>query len=269
MTPLAHKLAKQLVIPPKDRQWFWRANGDSLRRMMTDVHCFEASAVLNMVGELQTQVRKLSEGAADKFFGQRCFLPAPKTWLEFYVQEVRQRMALLLTDTDDGWARVDVFMDGEETAAGHLGKISLVDGTYNCIGEQIAVPNEFLVALPDGRAWWKFLGLCHYLLVIINTPRIIGRRQHMPHRGLERKLTKKMGRGKFPLHAWTEIKLEVAKPTEIDDGEPHEAHLTGRRALHFCRAHLRIRNGKMEYVTSHWRGDPAIGIKQSRYKLVA
>lgn len=91
----------------------------------------------------------------------------------------------------------------------------------------------------------------------------------MPHRKVERELTKAFGLGKFPLRAWTELRLTVAKPAEIDDGESHEAHLTGRRALHFCRKHIRIRNGKLEYVSAHWRGDPALGIKQTRYKLRA
>ena len=104
-------------------------------------------------------------------------------------------------------------------------------------------------------------------MILINSPHIIGRRQHMPHAGLERQLTRGLAGGKFPLHAWTEIKLQVAKPVEIDDGEPHEAHLTGRRALHFVRKHIRIRLGQLEYVSAHWRGDPSIGIKRSRYTV--
>lgn len=90
----------------------------------------------------------------------------------------------------------------------------------------------------------------------------------MPHRGLERALIANQKLvGKFPLHAWTEIKLHVTPPKEAE-GE-HEAHLTGERALHFCRAHLRIRLGRLEVVKAHWRGNPAIGIKQSRYTVTA
>lgn len=105
-------------------------------------------------------------------------------------------------------------------------------------------------------------------LAMINTPRIIGRRQYMPHAGLQRRLAAAKGMvGKFPLHAWTEIKLEVRPPEEAGDAE-HQTYLTGEKALHFCRAHLRVRLGKLEYVRSHWRGNPALGIKQSRYTLV-
>ncbi|GLK86659.1 hypothetical protein GCM10017653_47290 [Ancylobacter defluvii] len=105
-------------------------------------------------------------------------------------------------------------------------------------------------------------------LAFINTPRIIGRRQHMPHRSLERKLVAQRAVvGKFPLHAWTEIKLHVTPPEDLSDELSHEAHLTGERALHFCRAHLRIRLGKLEVVRGHWRGDAALGIRRSRYVL--
>jgi hypothetical protein len=104
-------------------------------------------------------------------------------------------------------------------------------------------------------------------LALINTPRIIGRRQHMPHQGMQRKIAagKKMV-GKFPLKAWTEIKLEVMPP--VIDGGQHEARLTGGKALHFCRAHLRIRMGHLERVSAHWRGDPSLGIKQTRYSVI-
>jgi hypothetical protein len=101
---------------------------------------------------------------------------------------------------------------------------------------------------------------------VINTPKIIMRQQHMPHRGLQRDLIK-AGKvnGKYPLHAWTEILLRV-RPPEVSEGD-HEAHLTGARALHFVRKHIRIRLGKLEYVSAHWRGDASIGIKRSRYRV--
>ena len=106
------------------------------------------------------------------------------------------------------------------------------------------------------------------LLAIINTPRVIMRRQHMPHAGLQRALiASRRITGKYPLLAWQELQLKV-QPPDIDESD-HEAHLTGARALHFCRAHLRIRLGRLELVSAHWRGDPALGIKQTRYRVVA
>jgi hypothetical protein len=72
--------------------------------------------------------------------------------------------------------------------------------------------------------------------------------------------------GRYPLGAWNEILLHVTPPQEADDTE-HEAHLTGSRALHFVRCHLRIRLGQLELVSAHWRGDAGLGIRRSRYRL--
>lgn len=72
-----------------------------------------------------------------------------------------------------------------------------------------------------------------------------------------------------PARDWTEIKLQINKPADIDDGQPHADRVTGQRALHFCRSHLRVKRGKLEYVRSHWRGDASLGIRRSTYKVAA
>jgi hypothetical protein len=46
-----------------------------------------------------------------------------------------------------------------------------------------------------------------------------------------------------------------------------EGHLTGEKCLHFVRTFLRVRMGQLEYVDAHWRGNPALGMKRSRYRL--
>src|SRR5262249_17130991 len=108
--------------------------------------------------------------------------------------------------------------------------------------------------------------LCN--LAIINTPHIVGRIAHSPHVGLQKGLARAFKiPGKYPLQAWHEVKLRVAIPPEFS-GEKTEAHLTGERALHFCRSYLRIRLGRLELVDSHWRGNPAFGIKQTQYRVV-
>src|SRR5262249_29716721 len=105
-------------------------------------------------------------------------------------------------------------------------------------------------------------------LAIINTPHIIGRTTHLPHTGLQKHLARafKMP-GKYPLQPWHEVKLHVVVPSEFGGGEV-EGHLTGERALHLCRSYLRIRLGQLELVHSHWRGNPALGIKQTRYRVI-
>jgi len=104
-------------------------------------------------------------------------------------------------------------------------------------------------------------------LALINSPRVIGQRGHYPHGRAEREALKKAKMvGKFPLRAWTEIVLEVTAHPDVRSADPSiEMHLTGERCLHYCRTYLRVRHGVLEYVEGHWRGNPAIGIKRSRY----
>lgn len=41
------------------------------------------------------------------------------------------------------------------------------------------------------------------------------------------------------------------------------------KAYHFVRSHLRRKEGRVETVRSHWRGDPAFGIRVPHYKVSA
>lgn len=264
MTPLAHSLARRLadnVLPP-----FWVHNRDNLIRDLEDIHCFEISNALSTINTIIETSKGYALAELSSTFG---FLPSPKTWIEWR-DPSGERLAILLEDMGDNDISYGLFI-GENSYfyAGHCnfsisryaapddeGWKNLVDASFIAVFNNDY--NEMLRAVCE-RATMA--------CILINSPKIIGRRQHMPHAGLERRLTRSFGVGRFPLHAYTEILLKVSKPPEIDDGEPHEAHLTGRRALHFCRKHIRIRLGKLEYVSAHWRGDPALGIKQSRYKV--
>jgi hypothetical protein len=110
------------------------------------------------------------------------------------------------------------------------------------------------------------------LLAIINTPKVVAHKKNHPmHAGLRRKIAHATGRvGKAKFQDWTEIVLQVSARLNAH-GEPDDVGamqtLSGARALHLCRAHLRIRLGKLELVRQHWRGDPAAGISQSYYTV--
>jgi hypothetical protein len=107
------------------------------------------------------------------------------------------------------------------------------------------------------------------VLVLINSPKIVGCQQHEPHRGLARQIKQTKSMVGFHLLPWHEINLQITKPAEIADGEPHEARITGRRARHFVRKFMRVRLGRLEYVSARWRGDPALGIHQADYRVGA
>lgn len=257
MTPLAHRIAKQLTLPLAQRTF---RDDASLLRRLDDIHCFECTEVMDLA---DTFVMSFGSGAS--IDERTSFLPAPKTWLE--VKVGAGRVGWLLEAADDAeTCTVTMAVGNERTgsfAAKRVGNLALGTLRQSDLLEHIdtRVNDEWV-----GGGAWAMLGF----LAIINTPRIIGRRQHMPHRGLERQLTRALGvQGRFPLNAWTEIKLQVAPPKDMSGEGSTEAHLTGQRALHFCRSHLRIRLGRLEVVRSHWRGDASLGIRQSRYRLAA
>jgi hypothetical protein len=276
MTPLAAYLAGQIVSRPKHREHIWRdeQNIANLRSALQGIHCFEISDCLPLFFELRHVCKGLAEPQIDSMFSTYAFLPAPKTWIEWR-HGSGNRIGMLLEEMDwhprpSSWgdgkpARCTVFFAEFAQHAGYISGSSqdLYDGQPgNTTGRFLP---DWLQGSYTVNLFPALLSYCHFALVLINSPRIVGRHQHLPNAGLERRLARGFAGGSFPLHAWTEIKLQVSKPPEIDDGEPHEAHLTGRRALHFCRKHIRIKNGRLEYVSAHWRGDPSIGIKQSRY----
>lgn len=243
MTPLAHRITKELTLPVKDRTFNDQCG---LLERMDDVHCFEVTEIIELTSAL-TQ----SAIARDEWFDSTAFLPAPRTWIEWI--EDGERIGVHLESRGEyifGRAA-----SSTEFATG-VGAFMIAGGNK--------VKTNWAAGRPDScRAVLA-------MLAIINSPRLIGRKQHMLHKGLERRLANAKGLvGKFPLHAWTELKLSVSDIGKQADGTNYEAHYTGEKCLHFCRSHLRIRNGKLERVTAHWRGNPALGIKRTRYKVAA
>lgn len=247
MTPLAHKITKELTLLKSERTFLDQC---SLLTKLDDIHCFDVTQVLPLVDEFA------NEHFFNNFDEKIAFLPADKTWIEF--EKNGMRTGALLVKTGDG---ADVF-----TAA-----VDKLDGAFMSFDEPLFIRMPSFTVVGRDMGYSSSIATTIYgALVLINTPHLIGRRQHMPHRGLERRLTNMKGLvGKFPLHAWTELKLSVSAMMKQSDGTEHEAHLTGERCLHFCRAHLRVRNGRLEQVRPHWRGNPALGIKRTRYLVTA
>lgn len=113
----------------------------------------------------------------------------------------------------------------------------------------------------------RFIGMCVLTLDLINTPGLVGLRQHDPHRGLARRLAHYRS-GSYPLQGWSEVVLKA----QTRHAEPGE-RLTGatyHKCLHFVRSHRRhFRDGHVTIIPAHWRGDPALGIKRTRYRMEA
>lgn len=257
MTPLAHRIVKDLTLPPDKRAEY---SDPVTFADMTDIHCFDCSAIWEAVRDLCYSVGKIVGS------DHTAFLPAPRTWIE------TDRSAWLLEElADPQLVRATAFTFFKEDGG---------QFERDYIWRHAPFTVHLVKGVPENDLGWVYYpgwveddftvpGLIISYLAFINAPRVIGRRQHMPHRGLEKRVRGFLGGAKtlFPMRAWTEILLECTPPKDLSDLPGYEAHLTGTKCLHFCRAHLRIRNSKLEFVRSHWRGDAALGIKQSRYIL--
>jgi hypothetical protein len=278
MTPLAHRITRDLVRHDGERL------ADFTLATMADIHCFEVSEVTPLAVELSRQIVTGASTAA------MTFLPAPKTWIEWTSVDPKygfMRIGHLLEEhrIDDrpAFATVKVVWEVRRVGLiqGHrAGNLRLdepePDGRASTSAHMPSAEDlRAFLSLPDDRSvadWSASIapycdGFLYAFLAMINSPRLIGRREHNPHIGFERELMAKRALvGRFPLHAWTEIKLEVSPPEW--SGESDASHLTGHKALHFCRAHARIRLGRLEFVRGHWRGDAALGIKRSRYRVI-
>lgn len=267
MTPLAHEIAADLCRSPRERKIA------RLSFSLDEFHFFECSQVLDaaiaMTADEWGREAELSSG-------DLAFLPADKTWIEFKEGGARCAFALeinpdkttanvrTILTMEDG--RVVEDKDNHQIILKESLLAGVVGGIHTPLSSNVLSDCEILlVSRIDDRT----TQLIYVLLAMINTPRHFGRRQHMPHRGLERRLrAARGGIGRFPLQAWTELSLPVGLPKDITAAPSAEAHFTGGRALHFVRRHMRVRNGMIEYVKPHWRGDAALGIKQTRYAVV-
>lgn len=264
MTPIAHALAMDLMQPVKKRRF---AKTASIVRPFDDLHCFEMTAVDEAAQSLADAI------VSKKPSGKLAFLPAPRTFIETGLpSDVAatntlgvKRSGILLETREDG------------QSAAMIPVVALRDGQIGTHGEAFTLP---LNAAADGTVWWNkdnwhstdveasgAASLAYVYLAMINTPRIILRHSHQPHKGLARAARAASFQ---PPRPWHEIRLEVRPPDLEPRGHNTNAveTLAGAKALHFVRCHLRFRLGSLELVTAHWRGDPAFGITQTKYAVI-
>jgi hypothetical protein len=291
MTPLAYRILKDMTLPVRKRT-FQDAH-DLLKHFREEFHCFEVTQIMEPL------VKGLLLEMLDAEFPtvEFAFLPAPRTWFE-YRDNDGGRMGCMLVAIDDGaWARVYIANSATPPSPGSgfcglfIGEIALADALTtvdptlrwrekeSSIFRNVPVSGAHPGAIAETATWdaplttpnspvARLLWQVYPLLLLINTPRVIGRKTHDPHRGLAREiLSKGKALGIFPLQAWTEITLK-AETIDASDDEPEPSGLTGTVSLHWTRAHRRRIYGVWTLISDYWSGDGSLGIKQSRYKLV-
>lgn len=149
----------------------------------------------------------------------------------------------------------------EDRIGGARAKLGLLELEHSLIETSIGRLNEIERFHNHGVVWTILV------LDLINTPGLIGMRQHDPHRGLARKLYAARG-GSYPLRSWSEVVLK--HQTRIAEEGERATGATFHKCLHFVRSHRRhYRSGHVSIIPAHWRGDPALGIKRTRYTVAA
>jgi hypothetical protein len=265
MTPMAHAIAKDAALPIVKRRF-----GDGAQQvgLFKGLHFFECSGVMQEARHLGCKFQKQKKAAYEKL----AFLPFARTWIEFLTPESdrSKRCAYLLEH--DGEDRFQVRMvywdlDGEIEHTAPIASLPLYNspdvGSYNLLNSGLKRQADNQTRQLVDATVLTIYGV----LALINSPRITMREQHAPHAGLARALRDVGGiPGRFPLEGWDTITLLV-QPPQIDNGPPHETHLTGERARHWVRHYTKISYGQVVYVREHERGHRRNGIKRTRYSV--
>lgn len=258
MTPLAHRIVKELTVPAKHLT-FEDAAG-IIKRMRT-VHCFECSEVLGLAKELA--IAFAADDSPLDAFGGLAFLPAQNTWIEY--QDESGRVGYHL-ECPRGENRAIVSAVSLNSSAPFM--LLPLDGHPDRGRAFNTQPRtSFSDTLLSAHGW-----IIYALLSMINSPRRINQRVIMPHAGLQRRLAAASKTiGKWPLRAHSELTLKVgAPPVDAKDERALVDYLSNQMPLHFVRAHKRRvpdRFGPWTLIPACWRGNAAMGIKQVRYRL--
>lgn len=274
MTPLWRRAVRQaLASRAEDVRMF----GEALLRAH---HCFDLGGVEALLGATATELlgapdlqggRKHDRIVVD--LGERVTFPADSFWLEWgragllcmgWAQEGRTGVALMLfTEPVDGAGRTLPIWEGRSlarTQAVHIGHLMrLPDGRFMITRPTTDISPGDLP--PDITARHEqFVFNAFAALAVISSP-AAHREAIEPHRGLARDIRREVARA--PEVKASRIVLSGLAASEA--GSP--AATTTPRAYHFCRAHTRLRGGKVENVRAHWRGDPAFGIRIGHYEV--
>jgi hypothetical protein len=269
MTPIISRIVKDQCKRPAQRHFHDVAK---IAHHLADVHCFEVSDVIMLAMEWADDLKKRKAEPP----GRLAFLPAPVTALEYIDPllsgpNAGHRGCLLLVQPPETETTALLYYLMErgsvpmgliylQTAARSTGVILPANNGEDPRNSSDKETRESVAEFENFQTL-----IIYSLLAMINTPRYFSRETHKPAQAMQQRLAAaKPLVGRFNLHPWTEIRLEVP-PDPEDETATRESHLTGERAFHFCRSYLWVSRGIV--CPGHWRGNPALGIKQTRYSV--
>lgn len=261
MTPLAMLLAKRFLVE-KGRDTTLLAENDEHRarlsavvRSLPETQCFEITNAVDLIAEFARE--HFPHHVDDRLM----FWPHQNCWFEI-LGEGRSRAAIVVRSL--GGAR-DPAM------------VRIISSRWVSVSDEAVVLSEEMKLAPGGLpggvpdidpegARWLGANLAA-ILTAINQPKVIGRQVRHAHRGLERKLSQaRVGTRRTPLPDIVTLDLEAFVTREADDGPESGGVAGSKKCFHFVRAHIRQANG--QFVRSHWRGDPALGVGRKNYRVV-
>lgn len=267
MSPLAQAILRQALLPPRKRSFVDKVG--FLDRFY-DFQCFDLSREVVVMAQHMAAVD--DEAGFRAMVSDVSFLPANRTWIElpYFDDEgsgaITGRIGLLFEREGRGANLYTVCQD-QALLGAVMRPLFLPLEEYG--GDPYIV--EYPIDTPENEVEWARDSVAefHAMLALINSPRVTGRQQNHPHAGLQRALLRQRGPiGKYPLQAWHRVVLKVpAELQDMSDDSPREGHYTGARLEHFVRAHYRWPAGRRVHVQGHWRGDPSLGTRRSRYEV--
>jgi hypothetical protein len=266
MTPLYQAMMRDALVPVRSRRFTYEGCLQGPVPHLDEIRVFEVSAVMDLADRAWPQMARA--GLADE---RTAFLPHPNTWLEAVVHDIHTgrpsgNFAFHLVAADGAHEAVlfrYVMRPVERRIFGQLAECQLPLRGAPAVGRPILWPN----VEPDAALFEQGLASMVYaLLAMINSPRALARREHAPHKGLERDLRRT---GKPGMRPWTEILLELpgGRRIERDPCAAPGASASSAKAEHWVRMHPRFKLGRLEWVTAHKRGDPALGTVQATYRV--
>ena len=266
VTPVAHAIVREMCKPLKARRLH---DPDNVGARLADAHCFDVSAVRDMAIGLAVRPADLRDSPT-------CFLPSPVTVLADGVRLPSGGRCETLAVSDVGGVLRLRLLSEQKDGAFQIGSAFAVvhPGGENFDVRAVDLPRD-----TDDLKVGVVLDLFLAMLAIINSPHVVARTLRPPHTGLQREVGRARGMGgRYPTLGTTEVKLIVGAR---DACTTQTTRLSGERALHFVRQHMRVVGGTLTLiggvpvrlggdqtlVKAHWRGSPARGIKRSRYRV--
>lgn len=244
MTPLAIKVYKS------SRNF---AGFGEYRTLLSKAKCFDFSSVSELA-EATRNTFSVLEPNGDEIgkisHGELLFCPEKLFWIEICLD--KNPAGFLCVQVNSG---IDIVVPriNAETVILTIGSILLnSDDTFSIGFDKLENENYLTEAA-------FIVAAC---LIILNAPYGIEKTEAAFHKGFDRSL-RKAGVIK-QLCPYTIIKLAKRVPADkiVGNGTP--------KAFHFVRSHLRrYENGIQTTVKAHWRGDPALGILKTDYKVRA